>query len=68
VPVAYGSPDLLAVLSVVYVCECGKQLSEHGLHAGELPPHWVSIGEDRYLCEHCVPLAADAKQRPTADR
>jgi hypothetical protein len=68
VPVAYGSPDLLAVLSVVYVCECGKQLSEHGLHAGELPPHWVSTGEDRYLCEHCAPLAADAKQRPSSDR
>jgi hypothetical protein len=64
-PVAYGSPDLFAVLSVVYVCECGKQQSEHGVHAGALPPHWIDTGEDRYLCEHCASLAAEAKQRPS---
>jgi hypothetical protein len=68
VPVLYGSPDLLSVLSVVYVCDCGKQVSEHGLHAGELPPRWVSSGAGRYLCEYCASLMAGAKERPKPER
>ena len=52
--IAYGSPDLVAHLSVVYVCECGRQVAEHGLHAGELPPGWVASDEGRCLCAYCA--------------
>jgi hypothetical protein len=54
VPVSYSSPDLLAVISAVYVCDCGKQTCESGRHVGDLPAGWVAAGNDRYVCPYCV--------------
>jgi len=53
-PVSYSSPDLLGVISAVYICDCGKQVTESGRHAGEPPHDWVAAGEDRYVCPYCV--------------
>lgn len=53
-PVVYGSPDLLASLSVVYVCRCGARAGEYGLHAGEVPTGWVRVADGEYACPHCA--------------
>jgi hypothetical protein len=65
-PVSYNSPDLLPGLVAVYVCDCGKRVSEYGHHAGNLPAHWVRTPEGEYLCAHCASLL-EAQARKSAD-
>src|SRR5436190_13923959 len=45
-----SSPDLVAFVAAVYVCDCGKKVSEHGRHAGDVPPGWVMTDAGRCLC------------------
>jgi hypothetical protein len=64
-PVVYGSPDLLPVLSVVYVCGCGLRIGEYGAHAAKPPPGWVRIAGREYVCEHCAAyFASEAQAQP----
>lgn len=55
--VAYSSPDsALTRITVLYRCSCGAAVSETGVHAGELPPGWERLDDERCLCAHCAEL------------
>jgi hypothetical protein len=65
--VAYSSPDsAFTRITVVYRCPCGAALSEVGRHAGELPPGWERLADERCLCAHCAERMRAGEPIPAA--
>lgn len=53
--VAYSSPDSpYTRLCAVYSCRCGAAVSEVGRRAGDLPPGWERLSDERCICAHCA--------------
>ena len=64
--VQYGAPEFFPQTVALYVCLCGRSVTEHGRHADDLPEGWERRNDDLVVCAECAHAATEVSAPRTA--